>query len=162
MRLSPFFTWIFWYSVLISLFILCYKYDINGFSILNIVPITGLMLSGCILALSTLILSGTLSEIFVYKYKIVHNIDDDNYEAKALVVWWLFIPHWVAVKTKSHSYEIQNIFGATDTNYYSSDISFGDKENALNAINEHKYDVEEKRRKFFERPKKENKKTTYL
>lgn len=107
--------------------------------------------------------SQQVNDIFAFKYKIEEDKSIlEKYEAKVLMIKYCFIPSWGAVSTNSHDYEVQNIFGAKSTRYFSSDIKFTSYEEAKKAIETHKGEITCRKNKFFERPKKKKKKTTYL
>ena len=98
------------------------------------------------------------SECFPLKYKLVKG--KYNYEAKVLEFNLFFIPWWKSVDTKYHSFESQNIFGATFDDCYTTDVTYAKKEKALKAIESHKESAKEDREDYFSKPEKEIKEIT--
>lgn len=97
-----------------------------------------------------------LKLILRFKYRIVGK---NTYTPEVLTIGWFLIPTWEAVSTKSYSYKTQNIFGAKNRGYGSTDKWYKTKEKALEAIGFHKQARKYHLETLLERPKKE---ITYL
>lgn len=162
-RLTTFEKYIIWFIINISALVYFATLPVkeHDFSPARFMGIT---FSTIFLFFASVVLSWDLKEIIAFKYKIVENskIVYEKYEVKVLRIWWLFIVAWMPVVTKWHSYEAQNIFGATLTEGYDVEVGFNKAEDAMEAIQNHKQEIKENRKKFFKRPAKDKVKTTYL
>lgn len=103
-------------------------------------------------------------DFVVFRYKVQKRSrknryggsDIVKYEAKVLMIWFFFIPHWRHVERKYHSVSGKNLFGgpAMGLGWY-DDTTFDTPEEAKEVILDHKERARENRGEFFERPKKE-------
>ena len=105
-------------------------------------------------------LNENLEEMLSLKYRLT----DKGYgiDCHYLTLCWCITPCWKPIETESHSFEMQNIFGATSDTYYSTDVSFDNKEKGKFAIQEHKRKLKQNRKDFFKRNEPEKKNVTYF
>ena len=121
MRLSAFEGFLLWFVIIIGMI---------AFGILTnytIISFMFLLLGVILLAFITISFTDEIRNIFVFKYKIIEKknvVGRTEFEVKKLICFWLFIPYWKILDYKLHSYDSQNFFGATETNYYSTDITY--------------------------------------
>lgn len=165
LRLTSFEQYLIWLTMLLVGLYFLVTWKTVKYSFVDTGRTIGLIFMVVFLIGYTLSLSWDLNEIITFKYKIIEDneFSTTEYKARALKVWFLFIVTWEPVKTKSHSYEVQNIFGAKHKDYFSTEVSFYDKEKMLKEIENHKLNTKEKWDKFFKRKSKEKvEKVTYL
>jgi hypothetical protein len=97
------------------------------------------------------------------KYRIVKPPEYKYiWEAEYLTLNALFIPVWKPVKYKIETYETQNVFGATFTNYYDSDERFSSEEEAIKEIEKHKVEWTKNRQEWLVKKSKEKPIVKYL
>ena len=89
------------------------------------------------------------------EYRYIHH-------AEYLTLNIFFIPVWKPVKYKMHSYEVQNIFGATFNRYYDVGESFTSEEEAMKEIEKHKEKCKENRLKWTKNKRKEKATIKYV
>lgn len=165
MRMSSFFSYLYWFIGMSVALYFCWTYEPSYFDLKNggnidfVTNILSIFLAFGLVAQSV-ILTYDLRDVVVFKYKIVEG--EYSIEAKCLTLFWLFIPYWKSVDTDSHSYKSQNFFGAKEKHYYETDVTYKTKEEALSAIENHKESAKEGLSDFFKRPDKDESKTTYL
>lgn len=159
--MSSFIKNIIWCVILISLVVIAFIIKKpEGLFISNPLPLLSRILSIIFLFLGCCALSYTLSDMINFKYKLI--IKSYQVEVKYLTVLWLFIPRWKALSTESHSHEVQNLFGAKMDSYYSTDVTYNNEEKAMIAIEKHKKEFKEARKKFFKFNKRKKDKIKYL
>jgi len=104
-----------------------------------------------------------LRDLVNIKYRIVK---DPKYrhihEADYLTLNALFIPVWKPVKYKIQTYETQNVFGATFTNYYDSAEYFTSEDDAIKEIEKHKIECAKNRKEWTTKKSKEKATIKYL
>lgn len=104
-----------------------------------------------------------LCDLINIKYRIIKDPKYTNiYIADYLTLNALFIPEWKAVKYKTHTYESQNIFGATFTNMYETDQFFTSENDAIKEIEIHRAKCERNRQKWIVKKSKEKAIIKYL
>lgn len=160
MRLSNFVIKLIWFIVLTTAVIVSFQFDVKIGYRLQLGPMFGRIFSIMIFLMWSVGLSETLTDVIVFKYKIVEGIWD--FEAEYLTLIWLIIPRWKPINEKYHGYEGQNIFGATIYSSYMTNITYKTKDIALEAIEEHKEQIKKNRKNWFKTPESKKKKTTYL
>jgi hypothetical protein len=102
----------------------------------------------------------TLRYVTAWRYKIV--VDRFDVKAKYLTSFWLFIPYWRPINEKLESMDMQNLFGATRTSFYSTEVTYRNRDDAIQAVNEHKQEIKENRAKWLKKPKPEKKTVEYM
>lgn len=164
MRLTPFEKWILFLFIEVISSLIFWNLEVGHvWNLITVFIGVGRAIPIFIAIFAVIILHEKLSDIIPFKYRIVVNkYRFKEYEAHVLKFYWFFIPTWQPIDTESHKYEVQNMFGATSFNYYSSELRFDKKEEALEAIEKYKSNVIYNRNKFFERPVKETKSIEYL
>lgn len=100
-----------------------------------------------VLLLTLTYLADDLNNIIAFKFKIIE--DSLSYETQVLTLTFLLIPTWKHLKTELFC------------RYYFGKI-YNSENEALISIKNYKKELEENRIKFFKRPKKSNKKITYV
>jgi len=162
LRLSNFTKWISWFIINIIIIIICFHItiDIHDFGIWNIPVGVGRVFGIMFLATSSMVFYSFYYNTVALRYKIVK--DKYIYKAKVLHFWWLFIPNWYSVETRSHSYDSTNIFGAPTIEYYSSEVTYKIEQEALDAIDRYKLSVIKNRKALFMRSDKKSKTTKYI
>jgi hypothetical protein len=160
MRISTFWSFILWFVGLSLFTYFSWTIEVGPREYnWKLASVMGSMFSVAFWIMYSIILTNSLRDIVAFKYRI---IDDWRFEAQVQTSFFLFIPYWVAVDTESHSYKSQNMFGAKYDSYYSTDVRYETEEEALKAIEYHKKEVLRNRNRFFERPKKDEKKIKYV
>lgn len=160
MRLSKFQTKTIWFIGLTILVVLAFYFDLKNDNWIKPQILFFRIFSVFSLFLWSIGLSETLQEIAALKYKIIE--DRWSVSAKYLTFWWIIIPYWKPIKTTSHSFEVQNIFGAKSDSYYNTDVTYKDKSEAILAIEKHKTEIKKNRKDWFEIPKPKAKKVHYM
>lgn len=164
MRLSSFEKWILFYIIIISSFVLLFNYAPADYSLLYLLRMAGLLLCVLLFLVSTFeFKSEVAEEMIVFKYKVVYKEGGwKEYKAKMLTLGYLFIPWWAPVDTETSSFDYQNIFGADTTSYSQYNVEYRTESKARNAIEKHRAHTKRERKKFFKRPDKKEKRTTYV
>ena len=105
--------------------------------------------------------SDSLRDILSFKYKLIKN-SEYHYEVKYLTSWWLFIPCWKPIETITKWFDYKNIFGGDECDYYTSEVTYSNEQEALSAIKKHKEKLKENWIEYCEIPKKVKKDITYI
>ena len=160
MRLSKFQTKTIWFIGLTALVILAFYFDLKDDNWIKPHILFFRINSVLFLFIWSIGLSETLPEIAVLKYKIIE--EEWSVEAKYLTFWCILIPYWKSIDVDYHSYEVQNLFGATWDSCYTTDVTYKNKSEAISAIEKHKAKIKRNRKDWFEIPKPEVKKVSYM
>jgi len=161
MRLSKFQKMILFYFINIIIILIFSNITITEkFSLWGFIRVMSIVLSSVLILFFSILDSDSLRDIINFKYKLIKNKYD--YSVKVLTIWWLFIPYWKPVKETYHTFESQNLFGATIPGSYTTENKFDKREEALSIIEESKKEYKKNREEFFKRPIKENKQIEYF
>lgn len=160
MRLSKFQTKTIWFIGLTALIVLAFCFDLKDDDWIQLQILSLRIFSVLFMFIWSIGLSETLQEIVVLKYKITE--EKWSVGVKYLTFWWILIPYWKSIDVDYHSYEMQNLFGATLDSCYTTDVTYKNKSEAISAIEKHKAKIRKNRKDWFEIPKPKDKKVSYM
>ncbi len=130
---------------LILIIVAVVAYSIDGNDHYRVVPFIWATRSIITMLIPTYVLciSMGLKDVIALKYRTVKH--SYYVDAEYLTLNMLCIPTWKPVEEDLHSYDCQNIFGATYSDWYSTSRHYKSVDDAVSAINSHKKYVIRKR-----------------
>ena len=158
MRLSKFQTKVIWLIGLIAFVVIAFKLEPKEICI-NQSMLLFKILSISFLFMWSVGLSETLQEIVALKYRITE--EKQNVTVEYLTFWWI-VPYWESIDKDCNGYEVQNLFGATWNEFFTIDVTYKNRKEAILAIEKHKAKVKKNRKDWFEIPKPQAKKVSYM
>ena len=161
MRLNKITKEIIWGLILIVLAIISFNFmEVGELTLISIGSGVTFFLVCFFFWVWSLSFNDLLRDILSFKYKLIKN--KYHYEIKYLTSWWLFIPCWKPIETITKWFDYKNIFGGDECDYYTSEVTYSNEQEALSAIKKHKEKLKENWIKYCEIPKKIKKDITYI